>query len=80
MASLATYHVRLTETGWAVSEGTHRAGPSFPSKRSAVAEARRLAAAQRAARLVVHYADQTVEREILFHGEARPVRSASRPA
>ena len=69
-----TYHVRLAESGWAVSEGTGRAAATLPSKRAAVAEAYRLAAGRTSARVVVHYTDNTVEREYLFHGETRPVR------
>ena len=74
MNTAPTYHVRFAETGWAVSEGSGRAGATLPSKRAAVAEAYRLAARRRSARVVVHYTDNTVEREYIFHGENKPVR------
>ena len=74
MHAAPTYHVRLAESGWAVSEGTGRAAATLPSKRAAIAEAYRLAAARKSARVVVHYTDNTVEREYVFRGEARPYR------
>ena len=74
MKAAPTYHVRLAESGWAVSEGAGRSGETLPSKRAAIAEAYRLAATRESARVVVHYTDNTVEREYVFHGETRPVR------
>jgi hypothetical protein len=74
MTAAPTYHVRLAESGWAVSEGSGRAGETLPSKRAAIAEAYRLAATCTSARVVVHYTDNTVEREYRFYGESRPVR------
>ena len=76
MTAPPTYHVRLAESGWAVSEGVGRARATLPSKRAAIAEAYRLAATRTSARVVVHYTDNTVEREYLFHGESKPVRRA----
>ncbi len=73
-SAIATFHVRLTETGWAVSETGTRPGEILSSKRAAIAEAYRLAAARNSARVVVHYSDNTVEREHRFHGETKPAR------
>ena len=79
MNAIAIYRVALSESCWIVKRDGASGGQEYPSKRDAVAVARRLAQAHPAARVIVHYADHTVESEALFHGEARPVpRTAGR--
>jgi hypothetical protein len=79
MNAITVYRVALSESHWIVKQDGATGGQEYPSKRDAVAEARRMAQGHPAARVIVHYADQTVESEALFHGEARPVpRTAGR--
>lgn len=64
----------LGETGWMVREDGG-AATSCTTRREAVREAQRLAQAKDVARVFVHFADSTVERQILFHGEPRSART-----
>lgn len=69
------FRVMLGEEAWTVREDGGSVSASFSSKREAVAEARRRAQAKPLARVVVHYADLSVESQTLFHGEPRPTRT-----
>ncbi len=70
----SVFRVMLGETGWMVREDGGEATP--PTTRAeALREAQRLAQARTVARVIVHYADATVERQILFHGEPRSART-----
>jgi hypothetical protein len=66
----SVFRVMLGESGWTVREDGGRT-TSHATRREAVREARRLAQEKSVARVVVHYADSTVERQLLFHGEPR---------
>lgn len=70
----SVFRVMLGESGWTVRE---EGGETTPhgTRQDALAEARRLAQSRNVARVVVHYADSTVERQILFHGEPRAART-----
>ena len=70
----SVFRVMLGETGWMVRED---GGPATPhsTRAEAVREAQRLAQVKAVARVIVHYADATVERQILFHGEPRSART-----
>lgn len=70
----SVFRVMLGETGWMVREDGGSAVPC-PTRAEAVRAARRLAQARPVARVIVHYADATVERQILFHGEPRSART-----
>ena len=70
----SVFRVMLGESGWTVGEEGGEA-TSHTSRREAVREAQRRAQAKDVARVVVHYADRTVERQILFHGEPRSART-----
>jgi hypothetical protein len=70
----SVFRVMLAESGWTVREEGGEA-TSCTSRREAVQEAQRRAQARDVARVIVHYADSTVERQILFHGEPRPART-----
>ena len=73
-AATSVFHVMLGETGWSVREDGGRT-TSHASRSEAVREAQRLAQAKDVARVIVHYADTTVERQLLFHGEPRATRT-----
>lgn len=73
-ATTSVFHVMLGETGWTVREDGGRT-TSHASRGEAVREAQRLAQEKNVARVLVHYADATVEREHLFHGEPRSART-----
>jgi len=73
-AKPAVFRVLLGETGWMVREDGGGAIP-YTSRTEAVREAQRLAQGRPVARVIVHYADATVERQILFHGEPRSART-----
>lgn len=70
----SVFRVMLGETGWTVRE---EGGPttSHSTRREAVREAQRLAQEKDVARVIVHYADTTVERQLLYHGEPRSART-----
>ena len=70
----SVFRVLLEETGWMVREDGGSATPCT-TRAEAVREAQRLAQAKSVARVVVHYADATVERQLLFHGEPRSART-----
>ena len=70
----SVFRVMLAEAGWTVREEGGDA-TSYTSRREAVREAERRAQAKDVARVIVHYADSTVERQILFHGEPRSART-----
>jgi hypothetical protein len=70
----SVFRVMLGETGWMVREDGGSATP-HTTRAEAVREAQRLAQTKAVARVVVHYADATVERQILFHGEPRSART-----
>ncbi len=70
----AVFRVMLGETGWIVREDGGTA-VSCTTRREAVREAERLAESRAVARVFLHYADSTVERQILFHGEPRSART-----
>lgn len=71
-AKPSVFRVMLGEAGWTVREEGGEA-TSFTTRREALSEARRRAQGRSVARVIVHYADATVERQILFHGEPRSV-------
>jgi len=73
-ARTSVFRVMLGEAGWVVREEGGDA-TSHTSRREAVREAQRRAQAKTAARVIVHYADRTVERQMLFHGEPRSART-----
>jgi hypothetical protein len=66
----AVFRVMLGEEGWTVREEGGETS-SAASRQDAVRQARRRAQSRSVARVVVHYADGSVERQILFHGEPR---------
>jgi uncharacterized protein DUF2188 len=70
----SVFRVMLGETGWTVREDGGDA-TSHASRREAVQDAQRRAQVKDVARVFVHYADSTVERQILFHGEPRSART-----
>lgn len=70
----SVFRVMLGESGWTVREEGGEA-TSYTSRREAVREAQRRAQAKDVARVIVHYADSSVERQILFHGEPRSART-----
>lgn len=70
----SVFRVMLGEAGWVVREDGGEA-TSHTSRAEAVREAQRRAQAKDVARVIVHYADSTVERQILFHGEPRSTRT-----
>ena len=70
----SVFRVMLGETGWTVREDGGNA-TSYTSRQEAVREAQRLAQTRAVARVFLHYADSTVERQILFHGEPRSART-----
>jgi hypothetical protein len=70
----SVFRVLLEESGWMVREDGGSAAPCS-SRAEAVREAQRIAQARAVARVVIHYADATVERQILFHGEPRAART-----
>ena len=70
----AVFRVMFGETGWTVREDGGSATP-HNTRAEALREARRLAQAKPVARVILHYADGTVERQILFHGEPRSART-----
>jgi uncharacterized protein DUF2188 len=70
----SVFRVMLGEAGWTVREEGGDA-TSYTSRLEAVRDAQRRAQAKAAARVIVHYADSTVERQILFHGEPRSART-----
>ena len=70
----SVFRVMLAEAGWTVREEGGDT-TSHTNRREAVQEARRRAQAKAVARVIVHYADNTVERQILFHGEPRSART-----
>jgi len=70
----SVFRVMLGESGWTVREEGGEA-TSYTSRREAMREAQRRAQAKDVARVIVHYADRTVERQILFHGEPRSART-----
>ena len=70
----SVFRVMLGESGWTVREEGGEA-TSFTSRSQALREAQRRAQARDVARVIVHYADSSVERQILFHGEPRSVRT-----
>ena len=70
----AVFHVMLAEAGWTVKEDGGAAVPC-PNRGDAVREARRLAQERAVARVIVHYADSSGERQILFHGEPRAAQT-----
>jgi hypothetical protein len=70
----AVFRVMLGETGWMVREDGGSAAP-HATRADAVRAAQRLAQERPVARVIVHYADATVERQILFHGEPRSART-----
>ena len=72
--STAVFRVMLGEAGWTVRE-EGGAATACASRREAVQEAQRLAQSRSAARVIVHYADSTVERQSLFRGEPRSART-----
>ena len=71
----SVFRVMLGETGWMVREDGGADDVRTPRAREAVREAQRLAQEKAVARVIVHYADATVERQILFHGEPRSART-----
>lgn len=71
------YRVLHRKTGWEVVCNGHPI-EQFSLKRSAIAAAREYAQGHPTARVIVHYADEAVESEALFHGEPRPARPAVR--
>ena len=70
----SVFRVMLGETGWTVREEGGDT-TSHTTRREAVQEARRRAQARKVARVIVHYADNAVERQMLFHGEPRSART-----
>ena len=70
----SVFRVMLGETGWMVREDGGTATP-HSTRAEAVREAQRRAQEKSVARVIVHYADATVERQILFHGEPRSART-----
>jgi hypothetical protein len=68
------FRVMLGETGWTVREEGGLT-TSHATRAEAVREAQRLAQAKDVARVIVHYADTTVERQLLYHGEPRSART-----
>jgi hypothetical protein len=70
----SVFRVMLGEAGWTVREEGGDA-TSHTSRREAVREAQRRAQAKDVARVIVHYADSSVERQILYHGEPRSART-----
>jgi hypothetical protein len=66
----AVFRVMLGEDGWTAREDGGEA-TAHPSRQVALREARRRAQSRPVARVIVHYADGSVERQILFHGEPR---------
>ena len=73
MTSQTTYHVMPSGPGWAVVlDGADAA--AFSSREEAIRAADRQAERAAWARVVVHYADRSVEREYAFHGEPRKIR------
>ena len=70
----SVFRVMLGETGWTVREDGGQA-TSHTTRAEAMREAQRRAQAKTVARVIVHYADATVERQILFHGEPRSART-----
>ena len=70
----SVFRVMLGESGWTVREEGGEA-TAYTSRREAVREAQRRAQARDVARVIVHYADSTVERQLLFHGEPRSART-----
>ena len=73
-AATPVFHVMLGETGWTVRDDAG-VTTSYSSRREALREAERQAESRDAARVVVHYADTSVERQLLFHGEPRATRT-----
>src|SRR5688500_1054205 len=73
-AKPSVFRVMLGETGWMVRED---GGPTTPhsTRAEAVRAAQRLAQARPVARVIVRYVGATVDRQILFHGEPRAVRT-----
>ena len=70
----SVFRVMLGEKGWLVREDGGTAAPCA-TRAEDVRAAQRLAQERQVARVVVHYADATVERQILFHGEPRSART-----
>ena len=73
-AKPAVFRVMLGETGWTVREDGG-GGTPCTTRAEAIRQAQRRAEARPVARVIVHYADATVERQILFHGEPRSART-----
>ncbi|MFP4622831.1 MAG: DUF2188 domain-containing protein [Gemmatimonadota bacterium] len=58
------YHVRPREDGWVVvNEKAHEPASSHPNKRQAVKAGREMAGNTAPSRLVIHRADDTVQKE-----------------
>jgi hypothetical protein len=70
----SVFRVMLGETGWTVREDGGQT-TSHTTRAEAMREAQRRAQAKTVARVIVHYADASVERQILFHGEPRSTRT-----
>src|SRR5687768_3920535 len=73
-AKPSVFRVMLGESGWTVREDGG-ATTYCTSRAEAVREAQRVAQTRDVARVFLHYADSTVERQILFHGEPRAART-----
>jgi hypothetical protein len=75
MTSASVYHVLpAAGRGWEVRlEGGGKRG-GFASRDEALRAVDLEAERRPFARVVVHFADQTVEQEYLFHGEPRKIR------
>ena len=74
MTSQTTYHVVPSGPGWAVLLDGAGAAGAFGNREDAIRAADHEAQQLPWARVVVHYADQSVEREYAFHGEPRKIR------